>query len=489
MFSTSFAQFSSKAASHDYVVVATEYLADRITSVHALEVLAASRKQFMLLDASDHESSEDACTYIGMDAYASFVVTDKDIQIIDDRSVKPSSEAPYVALRKFYNTYRSAPSSTLAKFAGGMIGALGYEAMRFAEPTVSQRHQSSYPLMRFDFYRHHVVFDKRRGTVIIATVVCVSENLQSDYEAAIDYNTACFHELHLAATQTDCLEAIAKDETIQVSQSDDVFKRMIQSARSSIQAGNVFQVVLSRTFSRSFHGRDVDVFRALRFNNPSPYQFLIRHPDYAVVGSSPEQLVSLRDGVIRTSPMAGTRPRGLTTEQDQALETDLLNDPKEIAEHMMLVDLARNDIGKIAKVDSVTVEQLKTIKRFSRVMHITSTVAGQLRGHLDVFDVLKASLPAGTLSGAPKVSAMSIIDELESSSRDLYGGAIVAIDNRGNMDSCITIRTVQIKDQVASVRAGCGIVYDSDPQAECDETRYKAQAVLEALSFASGVAV
>lgn len=487
MFSTSLDQFRAKAASHERVVVATEFMADRITPVHALDVLAASRQQLILLDASDHKTSEDACVYIGMDPYASFIATNKEVIIHHDGDSVMVNESPYVALKTFFHIYRSAPSSTLAKFAGGMMGALGYEALRFEEPTVSQIHHSEYPSMRFDFYRHHVVFDKRRGTVVIATVVDVSGNIEADYKHAIDYNEACLQELHKPIPFSNTNNQLGVETAINISQGDEAFISMIEEAKTSIKKGDVFQVVLSRTFSRSFSGRDIDVYRALRFNNPSPYQFLIRYEDYSVVGSSPEQLVSLRDGLISTSPMAGTRPRGSSNSADEMLEDDLLKDPKEIAEHMMLVDLARNDIGKIAEVGSVAVPTLKMIKRFSRVMHITSEVTGQLKDDLDAFDVLRSVLPAGTLSGAPKVSAMSLIDKLESSSRDLYGGAIVAIDNQGNMDSCITIRTVQIKDGVAAVRAGCGVVFDSDPQSECEETRHKAQAVLEALQFAEEV--
>lgn len=489
MFSTSFEYFSDKAASHQRVVVVSERLADRITPVHALEVVAKHHNDFILLDSSDHETSDDACVYIGLDPYATFKVTNREVTVKADACNQVIDEPPYVALKQFFQTYRSAPSSTLAKFGGGMMGSIGYEAVRFAEPTISSQHCSSYPLMQFSFYRHHIVFDKRRGTVIIATVVEPTKDLQVSYDAAIDEIDKLLQLLHETPRAVDAQPSmLSTHDDMDVSQADKAFKVMVDAAKAEIKKGEIFQVVLSRTFSRPFKGRDIDVYRALRLNNPSPYQFLIHHEDYSIVGASPEKLASLQDDIITTCPMAGTRSRGKTHEIDSQHEEDLLSDQKEIAEHMMLVDLARNDIGKISEVGSVKVSELKHIKKFSRVMHISSTVQGRRQAGVDAFDVLQATLPAGTLSGAPKVAAMSLIDQYESSSRDLYGGAIVAIDNRGNMDSCITIRFVQLKNNMACVRAGCGIVFDSDPQGEADETRHKAQAILEALSYAEEIA-
>ena len=260
---------------------------------------------------------------------------------------------------------------------------------------------------------------------------------------------------------------------------------MVEKAKQHIVDGDIFQVVLSRCFSTKVDAKPFDVYRALRFSNPSPYMFYLEVNGYAIAGASPEKLVSIEDGVVEIRPLAGTRPRGKLP--DKELAEDLLNDEKEVAEHMMLVDLARNDVGRVGVPGTVKVSRLKEIEYYARVIHISSTVQAQLSPDKDVFDALKGGFPAGTLSGAPKIRAMEIIDELESSSRGIYGGTICAIDGVGNMDNAIAIRMAMIKDGVATVRAGGGLVYDSDPQEEADETRHKARAILDGIALARGM--
>ena len=279
-------------------------------------------------------------------------------------------------------------------------------------------------------------------------------------------------------------DTVLNDDLIEPDVDDEGFREIVNQAKSYIEKGDAFQIVPSRRFRRQYAGDDFDIYRALRVLNPSPYQFYIRTPDYTIVGSSPERLVSLHGGVIETMPIAGTRPRGRDAEHDLALEEDLLADEKEQSEHMMLVDLGRNDVGKVAQPGTVKVVEKSKIHKYSRVMHIVSRVQGALSEQYDGFDVLKACFPAGTLTGAPKVRAMELIDQIETSRRGVYGGAVMAFDNQGQMDGCITIRTAFVKEGVVSVRAGAGVVLDSDPQKEADETRHKVQAVLDAVELA-----
>ena len=472
---TSFEQFKSLMLQSNRVAVSQEIYADVLTPIRVFQVVAEGQPEAILLDSSDHKTSQDACIYIGLNPIAKFNV---DHQFVGD---------PFALLRDFYQRYKSASEATVSKFSGGMIGVLSYDAIRFIED-IPHRHEShEFPLMNFKFYRAHIVFDKRTGKAVVTHVVDVDDDPRVCYQRACDANEALIKKMLSSVTalaykvsheQKDPFAGVSVDTT------DDVFKANVLKAKEYIKAGDIFQVVLSRSFKKPFHGNDFDIYRALRVLNPSPYQFYIRNHDYTVVGSSPEKLVSLQNNMIESCPIAGTRARSHDFERDQALEQELLHDEKEVAEHMMLIDLARNDVGSVSEIGSVSVTELKKIKRFSSVMHMSSTVCGKLADGKDAFDVLKAAFPAGTLSGAPKIRAMEVIDELESSQRQLYGGAVVAIDGKGQLDSCIIIRTAVIKNNSVTVRAGAGIVFDSDPQSEADETRHKVTGVLNALALA-----
>ncbi len=259
--------------------------------------------------------------------------------------------------------------------------------------------------------------------------------------------------------------------------------QLVERAKQYIIEGDAFQIVLSRRFTQHYQATPFDIYRALRRISPAPYMFYIPTDDGVIVGASPEKLIKVRHNQVEINPIAGTRPR-LQNNQDEIIETELLNNEKEVAEHMMLVDLARNDLGRVCAPKSVQVSDLLKVKHFSHVSHITSTVKGQLRDNMDALDALAAVFPAGTLSGAPKIRAMQIIDELETSKRGLYGGAICRLDHQGNLDSCIAIRMALLQDGKATIRTGAGIVYDSDPKSEANETRQKAQSVLAAIQLA-----
>jgi len=281
------------------------------------------------------------------------------------------------------------------------------------------------------------------------------------------------------------VQQIADPSDLMIDIDDEDYGKMVEKAKEYIRKGDIFQVVLSRRFQKKLTVKPFNVYRALRFTSPSPYMFFIENESFSIAGASPEELVSVREGVIPTTPIAGTRRLGEGQSEEELVE-DLMKDEKELAEHMMLVDLGRNDLGSVAKAGSVKVTELKVPKKFPNLIHITSIVEGEIREGLDSIHVLRRMFPAGTLSGAPKIRAMEIIDELESSRRGLYGGAICAIDHMGNLESCIAIRMTVMKDGVATVRAGGGIVYDSDPLEEAKETRGKAKTVLSALEFAEG---
>lgn len=484
-------QFKALAKKARRVAVSREIYGDRLTPITVFQTLSHNQANAALLDSSDHSTSADACIYLGFDPVAEFCSMGKEITLTHNgQTDTTTADDPIAALRTFYQDYKGASLKTLAKFAGGMIGFMSYDAIRLIEAIPDQHNNTDHiPDIQFTFYGTNIVFDKRSGTVTIAKMVEVNDEPEKvysqaikDIDAVIEKMLAGHHPEHATSVN---ITHVSPDE-IDVDVSDEDYKNIVKQAKKYIQQGDAFQIVPSRRFQKKYTGDDFNIYRALRVLNPSPYQFYIRHKDFTIVGSSPERLVSLQNGVVETMPIAGTRPRGENFEQDQALEKGLLEDEKEIAEHMMLVDLGRNDVGAISKPGSVRVEELASIKRFSRVMHIVSRVQGHLRDGFDAFDVLKAAFPAGTLSGAPKIRAMEIIDNIETSRRGVYGGTVCAIDNEGQMDSCITIRTAFVKDGVASVRAGGGVVLDSDPQLEADETRHKAQAVLDALALAQG---
>ncbi len=487
LFTTTLEAFKELAQRAKRVVVSHEIYADLITPVLVFQSVSQGHRQAVLLDSSDHSAAQDACIYIGLDPIAEFTADDKVVRISDLYETYTVKGDVFALLRDFFEKYKSLSEHSLAKFAGGMIGFMGYDAVRFIEAIPSQHKDNRLPLLNFKFYGTNIAFDKRTGKALITKVVEVTDDIEACYQQAVAANKALIQKMLDAHVQKRYVNQLAAEDPfaqVTLDSDDEQFKSMVEHAKHYINSGDVFQVVLSRRFQKKFTGNDFDLYRALRVLNPSPYQFYIRDTDYTVVGASPEKLVSVQNGIIESTPIAGTRPRGKSFVEDQDIKQGLLQDEKEIAEHMMLIDLARNDVGAVSQVGSVEVVCEKQIKLFSSIMHISSTIHGQIDPNYDAFDVIKYSFPAGTLSGAPKIRAMEVIDEIESSSRGLYGGAIISIDNQKQMDSCIVIRTIVLENGLATVRAGAGIVYDSDPQNEADETRHKAVAVLRALKLA-----
>ncbi len=393
---------------------------------------------------------------------------------------------PMAWLREYSVAHRVPRSEQLPIFTGGLVGYFGYECVQLFEPRL--RCEKPDPLgtpdillMRSD---ELLVFDNLRSTMTLVV------HADPDSDAAITLARQRLDQIEqqLAeplAPDNSHLSADAEEElAFSSGYGEDAFKQSVQRIKDYIVAGDVMQVVPSQRLSTPFSASPVALYRALRRLNPSPYLYCLHLEDHHVVGSSPEILVRAEDGEVTVRPIAGTRPRGTTAVEDQALETELLADPKEIAEHLMLIDLGRNDVGRVARTGSVELTEKMVIERYSHVMHIVSNVTGQLKPDLDALDALAASFPAGTLSGAPKIRAMEIINELEPVKRGVYGGAVGYLGWDGNMDMAIAIRTAVIKDGTLHVQAGCGVVADSDPQSEWEETMNKARAVMRAAAQA-----
>lgn len=360
-------------------------------------------------------------------------------------------------------------------FFGGAVGYFGYEtAFHFERIGEIVNDNYNMPDVHVFFYDTFIVIDHLEQQVTVAAVdLFLSGRTQEEMEASITYL-----EEQLRHPQTQ-----APEEIMSVSFSPTIekakFIEIVETAKEHIRKGDIFQIVLSQTFETAFNGNPFTLYRKLRATNPSPYMFYMEFGPYTVLGTSPESLVKVKDGVVTTNPIAGTKPRGKTADEDEAIAAGLLADVKEIAEHKMLVDLGRNDVGRVAKTGSVKVTKYMAIERYKYVMHIVSEVVGELRNDRHVIDVLASSLPAGTVSGAPKIRAMQIINALEQKKRGVYAGAIGYISVSGDMDLALAIRTMVVKDGKAYVQAGAGIVHDSLPESEYEETLNKARALLE----------
>jgi anthranilate synthase component 1 len=377
----------------------------------------------------------------------------------------------------------------LPRFTGGAVGYLSYEAIRHFEPRVpiGENEVLNLPEAIFMFVDTMLVFDHLKHTI----KVVAHARLDGDIDAA--YRQAVWRIDELVGRLAQPLPSVAYpvealpspgDQAVRSNMSLEEYLHKVERCRQYIIAGDIIQVVLSQRFSRPTSAHPLSIYRALRAINPSPYMYYLQTADCHIVGASPEMLVRVEDGVVSTHPIAGTRPRGRDSEEDRALEEDLRSDEKETAEHIMLLDLGRNDIGRVSQPGTVQVSQLMEVERYSHVMHLISHVSGRLRRDMSHYDALRACFPAGTVSGAPKIRAMEIIAELEADRRGPYAGAVGYFSFSGNLDTAITIRTLVVKDGVAHVQAGGGIVYDSVPEREHQECVNKAKAVLAAISQA-----
>ncbi len=402
------------------------------------------------------------------------------IELPNDRTVDPLDH-----LRHLIDELRPADIEGLPTFVGGAVGYLAYDWVRYVEDLPDNNPNAlDVADAYFSFPEVVAVHDSHTQSLSIVTWAEPDEEADDAYSAALDRIESVKKKLAKALPQSVPAAAAATDLAVTSNFDQSAFEDVVAQCRNYITAGDVFQVVPSQRLSVPLEQDPVDVYRKLRLINPSPYMFFVRCPGETVIGSSPETLVRLEDREMTLRPLAGTRPRGSSGTEDHANEQELLSDPKELAEHVMLVDLARNDLGRVAEIGSVVVDEFQAIERYSHVMHIVSNVSATLAEGKDAIDVLRATFPAGTLTGAPKVRAMEIIDEVEPERRGLYGGAVGYLDYRGNMDMAIAIRTLLVKDGLIHAQAGAGVVADSDPAREYQETLDKARASLKAIEEA-----
>ncbi|WP_163329055.1 anthranilate synthase component I [Desulfurobacterium thermolithotrophum] len=401
--------------------------------------------------------------------------------------VRTFKNDPLEVLEEVYASLRPYKLEGLPKVWGGFFGYLSYDVVKFFEPRVNVnrfKEDSFLYDMVFSIPEVLLVFDNVTKTLkIISYILTEKGELENEYRRAVE-TIEKIEELLKKSSPHREIEPVGSESSWQVNFSNEDFMKAVEKAKEYIRAGDVIQVVLSRRFEKFFYGDPLTLYRALRHINPSPYMYFLDYKDFQIVGASPEVLVRVEDGTIETRPIAGTRRRGKTLEEDIAMEKELLSDEKERAEHIMLVDLARNDVGRVAKIGSVRVTDLMIIERYSHVMHIVSNVVGSLRKDKSIFDVLRACFPAGTVSGAPKVRAMEIIDEIEPSERGVYAGAVGYFSFDGNLDTAIAIRTAIVRRNKVYIQAGAGIVADSIPELEAKETVNKAKALFKAVELA-----
>jgi anthranilate synthase component 1 len=493
-----FEEFKTLARGSNLVPVSAELIADSETPISAFQKLSGNGLSY-LLESAETTDHVGRFSFLGIEPILTFEASGKEVTVTRTGSAPVTRVIdgdPLAELRDLMSAYECAVRLPYP-FSGGAVGFLSYDAVRYFEPTVASPPPDNLhiPDMMFMVAKVVVIFDHRRRRMrIVSHAVLDSDlehrNLESAYQSAVESIERVVARLNEPGT-LPLLSAAPGSVHLEASSNTtrEEYENMVRAAHEYIRAGDIFQVVLSQRFEMPYAGDPLLLYRALRFVNPSPYMFCLRFGErFSLIGSSPEIHVKCIDGNVEIRPIAGTRRRGETAEEDDRNEADLLGDPKERAEHIMLVDLARNDVGRIAEYDSVRVTDLMTIERYSHVMHIVSHVIGKLREGSNSYDVLRATFPAGTVSGSPKVRAMQIIDELEKNKRCSYAGAVGYFGFDGNLDSCITLRTVLMKDGKAYVQAGAGVVADSTPEGEYQETVNKAMGMVRAVEIASRTA-
>ncbi|MEW6668183.1 MAG: anthranilate synthase component I [Thermodesulfobacteriota bacterium] len=438
-----------------------------------------------VLEGLDAWGSKGRYTFVGWEPFLVITIRNSKVELIHEgeREVHEGVTDPLPLLRRWLGAFRLVPSPDLPLFQGGLVGYLSYEAVRRWERLPALSPSARDPLEGvFASCRQMMVFDlkEHKATAVYLAYIGQGEELSALYAKGCGEVEKTLEMLSRPAAETRrpqpfCVSAVTSNLE------RESFEQAVHKAKEYIHRGDIFQVVLSQRFSAAYQGHDFSLYRRLREVNPSPYLFYLNLGEVRLIGSSPETLIRSRGGRITLRPIAGTRPRGRDGEEDRVLEQELLADPKERAEHVMLVDLARNDAGRVSSPGSVRVTRFMEVERFSHVMHIVSEVEGRVREGFDRFDAFRAAFPAGTVSGAPKIRAMEIIAELEPHPRDAYAGAVGYFGFNADMDFCITIRTIVIEKDRLFVQAGAGIVYDSSPRKEYEETLHKASALLEVL--------
>ncbi|MFA6952921.1 MAG: anthranilate synthase component I [Candidatus Methanomethylophilaceae archaeon] len=478
------------AKEYKAVPVSMEIAGDMITPVCLLNKVMDVSNHCFILESVERQRERGRYVFIGYNPTLEVTCQNGSMKVraVDGKNVTLLSEEqtvhPAVKIREILKEHRSPRLTYLPPFSGGLVGYFSYDYMKYSEPSLvldakDEEGFKDVDLMLFDKV---IVFDNYTQKIILIANAS-TESVDASYEKA-RRDLADMAALIRNGTPKKIERPVLKSD-IKPLFSEEEYCRMVEIAKEHIYEGDIFQVVLSNRLEAEMDGNLLNTYRALRSLNPSPYMFYFCSDDIELAGASPETLVKMKDGEVRTFPLAGTRPRGKTEASDRRLEEELLSDEKERAEHNMLVDLGRNDIGKVSEFGSVEVERYMTVEKFSHVMHMGSEVKGMVRDGMDVLDVVDAILPAGTLSGAPKLRACEIINELENNKRGIYGGAIGYLDLSGNMDTCIAIRLAFKKNGKVFIRSGAGIVADSVPEREYRECMDKAAAVIKALKIST----
>ena len=468
------------AGKYNVLPVRCEILSDICTPIEALKILKNVSTHCYMLESAQQNEKWGRYTFLGFDPKLEITCVDGEMKA---GNIKFRTDDPSAFLRQILADYKSPRFGYLPSFIGGLVGYFSYDYLGYSEPAVRTQAADreafkDVDLMLFDKV---IAFDNFRQKIILIVNMKLDDPETGYNKAVLELNQLA--RLLISGEKKNAYGGHLTGEVTPLFNKER-FCTMVEKAKHYIREGDIFQIVLSNRLSAPFEGSLLNTYRVLRTINPSPYMFYFSGTDVEVAGASPETLVKLENGILHTFPLAGTRPRGRTEEEDKALEAELLADKKELAEHNMLVDLGRNDLGKISQFGTVQVEKLHSIERFSHVMHIGSTVRGQIREECDALDAIEAVLPAGTLSGAPKIRACQLIGELENNKRGIYGGAIGYIDFTGNMDTCIAIRIAYKKNGKVFVRSGTGIVAESVPEKEYQECINKAKAVVNALELA-----
>lgn len=487
MYQPSLEQAKEYAASGEYkqIPVCKEIFSDIRTPMNVLQALMnVSHNCYMLESVEDHQAWG-RYTFLGFNPTLEITCMDGKVQLRKGTAVTQEKAEPEEIIRKILKDHKSPKIEGLPTFTGGLVGYFSYDYIKYSEPTLQldAKDEEGFKDVDLMLFNKVIAFDNYRQKIILITNIS-TEDIENSYIQGIS-------ELENLAKLIQFGKIKKPKKGKMTSELKPLFEQeqyceMVKKGKEYIREGDLFQVVLSNRLEADYEGSLLDLYRVLRTSNPSPYMFYFSSDDIEIAGASPETLVKLENGILHTFPLAGTRPRGKTKEEDEQLEQELLTDEKECAEHNMLVDLGRNDLGKVSKIGTVQVEQYMNINKFSQVMHIGSTIRGELNKKKDALDAVAAVLPAGTLSGAPKIRACEIINELEDNKRGIYGGAIGYLDFTGNMDTCIAIRLAYKKNGKIFIRSGAGIVADSIPEKEHQECINKAKAVVNAVKEAGG---
>ncbi len=468
------------AESYDVIPVYKECFADVITPITLLRKIAAKSKRFFLLESIEGGEKWSRYSFLGFDPKARLYYKNGVLHIEGEGAAQVKTADPYSYLREYMSHYKTPRFDDLPPFTGGLVGYYGYSMISVYEPVLKLKRdgENDFDLMLFDKI---IAYDHLRQKLTII-VNMKTGDFENQYRKA--YGDIENIENLIKSPDMPLCRASRERAEFKSNFTEEEFCRMVEKTKEYIYDGDIFQCVVSRRFDAEYKSSLINAYRVLRTTNPSPYMVYLSIDDQEIISTSPETLVKLQNGVLNTFPIAGSRPRGKTRQEDDALEKELINDEKELAEHNMLVDLGRNDVGRISQFGTVKVTEYQKVLKYSKIMHICSEVEGKIRDDKDAFDAIRALLPAGTLSGAPKIRACQIIEELEKTPRGVYGGAIGYVDFNGNLDTCIGIRMAVKRGGRVYVQAGAGIVADSVPKSEYTETYNKALAVINAVKNA-----